>query len=258
MNAKKESAFLKTATLGLFNKKGVSFNLTTSPFNLGGKLVRILIVNAPTTSSGSVARLEISYPTSSDIVKISSDIIMSCGQSKHVYQVVRKKDVSKYLKILLDTSKDVKGNDFSTTNDKVDFYGILNKLSYELFEAEDVFEMTGWKKTIELHKPLGVGYSQLKEEFHIHGGIGVAMNRHNLNGITTSIELATSPSDGKQYVGVVSSITSNPKYQVGMHNGSIEMFIACVLDQYKGATADRRKARSSKLNANHNYNRQGF
>lgn len=245
MDIMKELEFLKKVTLGLFNKKGVSFALNVQPSRENGRYFDILIVNDPTTTSGNVLRLKITYSTVSDNVRVNLEV-NSHGFEFESYKVgewVDKEGMETYLTNLLHEAKEKADNAFSEEDDAVDFYGILEQLSDDMFFTPDLFEFNGWKQEIYLHEDLGkkfpeydIPYQSLVNVFHVHGGVGRVQRMADLHAITTSIELGTLPQNNKVYLDVHSTIAKDSTIPKGLYeDSSIEQFIQAVVEQYKGA-----------------------
>jgi hypothetical protein len=233
MTNQKEFDFLKEATTGLFNKKGVSFDFGAKPYSKGGHLVQILIVNGESSTHGNHQRLELSYLTSGDTIHVS--LLNNSVAYDKVSKEVKKEEIQSYMEELLNSPRGKGEKPFSQENDVIDFYAILNSLSNQVF-SNDFFEFNGWRKTIYLHEELKVGYSTLINELHVHGGVGSVSNMGDLHDITTTIELGTKPDTNKTYLNVHSSIATSPKYPKGIYeNATVDMFVQAIIEQYQGA-----------------------
>lgn len=238
MNVKKEMDFLRAISLGLFNKKGVAFNLSVRPFD-EGKQVQILIVNGDTPGHGNVLRLHITYRTNVDRVFLRLHID-SAGRSGFnedwVNKEVPKAQAVESIKEMLHYAKDKADNKFSRYNGEVDYYTILSNLSKEIFVDEDLFELEAWSKGLHLRDVLKVPYNSLTRTYFVTGGIGGVANHNALHSATTTVEFGYNPQDSKSYLGVIKSINPNPKIPQGLHpNATIDMFAYSVLEQFKGA-----------------------
>lgn len=229
MNIKKELAFLKHISLGLFNKKHVRFELKTRPTR-EGRMIDISLRDNRYTKVGNNIDLQISYQTNKDEVFVKRDMF---GRGKNV---PRKEAVS-YIKTLLLEQKQEYGSVYTRLNDTINFYDILEKLSDQIFVSQDYFEMNVWRgTTIYLHEKLGTKFNSMEEEIHINGGVGTATNRSALGGITTTIEFAKNPADGICYLDVFRNIVEHPKRPIGLYpNATIDMVVETLLEQYQGA-----------------------
>ncbi|PLS19349.1 hypothetical protein CVD28_02740 [Bacillus sp. M6-12] len=233
MDFQKELEFLKEATVGLFNKKGVSFDFGAKPYSTGGHVVRILIVNGDSSTHGNHQRLELSYLTAKDTIHVS--LLNNSVTYEKVSKEVKKEVIQSYMNELLDSPRGKGEKSFSEENDVIDFYAILNTLSDQVF-SNDFFEFNSWKKTIYLHEELKVGYNALNNELHVHGGVGSVAKMGDLHDITASIELGTLPETNKTYMNVHSSIAPSPTYPKGVYEeATVDMFVQSVIEQYQGA-----------------------
>ena len=229
MNIKKELAFLKHISLGLFNKKYVRFELKTRPTR-EGRMIDISLRDNRYTKVGNNIDLQISYQTNKDEVFVKRDMF---GGGKNV---PRKEAVS-YIKSLLLEQKQEYGSVYTRYNDTINFYDILEKLSDKIFVSQDYFEMNVWRgTTIYLHEKLGAKFNSMKEEIHINGGVGTAANRNTLRGITTIIEFAKNPADETYYLGVFGNIVEHPKRPAGLYpNATTDIVVETLLEQYQSA-----------------------
>ncbi|PGT90021.1 hypothetical protein [Bacillus thuringiensis] len=233
MNIKNELEFLHQVTLGLFNKKGISFDCCTRPFSKGGIQVKTLIVNDDSTGSGNYQRLEITYNTTGDTVytKFSNNSLF-----EFVTKEVPKEEAHHYLTDLLNSPAGKENKEILWTDGEIDFYDVLETLADQMFTSKELFEFNAWKKSIYLHDALNVGYRDLENEYHVHGGVGSAPNYDGLHTITTNVEMGTKPNDGGTYLQVYKDIAENPTYPRGVYeNATLEMFVQAVIEQYQGA-----------------------
>lgn len=232
MDIQKELIFLQDVTLGLLNKKGISFEVKTRPYADTEKVVTILIVNDKTSSSASYQRLQISYRTSEPTVNVRfSNNSFDC-----ISKEVSKEDTSSYIQDLLNSPKGKENKEISWEDDKVDFYDILRTLSHEVFSTNDFFELNVGKRTLYLRKRLGAEYDSLTDAFYVNGGVGSASDINGLHGITTTVEIGKLPKDDKTYLLVQSNIAESPVYPAGMHeDATFDMFAQSVIEQYQNA-----------------------
>lgn len=234
MNIQKELNFIKEITLGLLNKKGISFELGTRPLTTGdGHLIKILMVNAHSSIVANYQQIQISYITSKDFVFIhflnGSDNV-GCGE-------IKKSEAPHFLKKLLDSKKGKERKEFSSEDDVIDFYNLFSTLSEQIFSSNDMFELNHWKADSRLSNALNREYNSLINPLHIHGGIGTVTNYDQLHTITTTIDFGTVPEDGTTYLGVHNNIADGtPKYPEGIYpNATLDMFLEAVIEQYQKA-----------------------
>ncbi|MBQ0139388.1 MAG: hypothetical protein KBT36_08835 [Kurthia sp.] len=230
MDIQKELDFIKAVTVGLLNKKGISFDFGTRPRS-DGHLVRILIVNDVTSGGGNYQRIQLSHLTSSTDVHINfTNHFIAESHS------VAKEDAPAFLKALLASPKGRENKEISSEDDVVDFYKIFATLSEQVFSLKESFELNHWKKDLHLYKTLNKGYNSL-DAYHVHGGVGSAANYDQLHCITTGIDFGTIPEDGKSYMQVYSDIAEgDTKYPLGLYeNATADMFAQAITEQYQYA-----------------------
>lgn len=231
MANKKESAFLRQVTLGLFNKKGVQFRLTSAPWGgrEGGKFINIDI-RFDSYKVGERLSVEISYVTSEDTVSVAVKD-ESFGNPRDIWKKVPKGEAPIFIKNWLAHIKKTKNKAFSRYNDQVDYYAILDRLSFDIFEVDDVFEIHAWKKTTDIDIYFGLREKGLTNKLGVSGAIGSQHNRLK-KGVTFSVEFANKDDDKKNYLHL-KSVVRDGKYPVGMHaNATLDMFTTAILDQY--------------------------
>jgi hypothetical protein len=240
MSNKTQLDFLQQVTLGLFNKKGTSFNLHTQPYgHTEKKIVKVLIVNDVTTSNGGVLHVEISYVTTHPTVVFTINGV----NFETINKEVAKTEAVAFLKAVLKEVKYTEKNVFSRYNDKIDFYNILNELHKEVFGLDEKFEFNAWRKTIYMKDALTsklsqylIGYGTLTDSLHVHGGVGTVATMNEIHDITTTVELATVPQNGIAYLGLVKNIAKNPLTPPGIYDhGNVERFSNIVIEQFKNA-----------------------
>lgn len=233
MDIQKEVTFFKEVTLGLFNKKEVSFNLCVKPHSKGGHLIEILIVNDDSTTSGNNQRLELYYTTSNNTVHVG--LQNYAVSSDKITKTVDKEDIPSYMKDLMNSPIGKEKKPFPEEDDAVDFYAILEELSSKVF-SDDLFEINGWRKTIYLYEALKVGYGTLINALHVHGGVGSVSRISSLHDITTCVEFGTIPDTNRTHLMVQSNIATSPIYPAGVYNdATVDMFVKSVIEQYQGA-----------------------
>ncbi|MGF2714575.1 hypothetical protein ACQUY5_20190 [Bacillus cereus] len=232
MNKQNELNFIKQVTAGWFNKDGTSFDFGTSPLRGGGNDINMILVNYKSSTSATYQRVTINYNTVEDDVHIK----MTIGIFDTIVSVkLPKQEAVTYLSTLIESSE--WGEKPLTKEDgEVDFYNILEQLEDQVFSQEDLFELNKWNSELYIYEQVGEKYGKMQNAYHVHGGVGSAPDHNRLHDITTTVELATSPSDNKTYLNVRRNLTDNPKYPHGLYeNGTFEMFVESIVEQYKGA-----------------------
>lgn len=226
MNSQKELNFIKEATIGLFNRKGSSFEICVDG-SKDNRKVNILLVSADSTVVGNAIRLELIYSTSSDkIIVVRENIAVP------THETLMKVDVADYVSNLMETDKEYS---YQEENGDVDYYEILEELSEDIFDSNLDFELHAWSSEIFLFHEIGVGIDTDRtiNPYHVHGCIGyIDHNNGQANSITTTIEMAESPIDGKTYVGLIRSVTSESKK---VFEGNANNFKTMVIEQFKNA-----------------------
>ena len=232
MDKQNELDFIKQVSAGWFNKNGSSFNFVTKPLKDGSTNVYMLLVNDKSTVSANYQRIQVNYNTVDEDV-IFSILTSPFGKSKRVE--VSKQEAITYLSTFIQ-SPDWGEKPLNQEEGEVDFYNILEQLEEQVFSKRDLFEINKWNSELYLHKQVGEEYGTMQNAYHVHGGVGNAPDINGLHDITTTIELATSPINGKTYLNVRRDLTENPMSMQGLYEDATpQMFVESIIEQYKGA-----------------------
>ncbi|MEC2463591.1 hypothetical protein P9X10_01570 [Bacillus cereus] len=232
MDKKNELDFIKQVSAGWFNKNGSSFNLVTSPRKDGGTSIHMLLVNDKSTVSANYQRIILDYNTVEEDVRF---VISTSPFTDSKRVEVSKQEAVTYLSNLIQSS-DWGEKPLNQEEGEVDFYNILEQLEEQVFSKKDLFEMNKWNSELYLHKQVEEEYGTMQNVYHVHGGVGNAPDHNGLHEITTTIELATSPTDSKTYLNIQRDITENEIGMQGLYeDATVEMFTKAVVEQFKGA-----------------------
>ncbi|PGF05297.1 hypothetical protein [Bacillus toyonensis] len=232
MDNQNQLDFIKQVSAGWFNKNDSSFNFYTKPLKDGSTNVYMLLVNEKSTVGANYQRIQINYNTKDEYVDFSI-LLSPFGKSERVE--VSKQEAVTYLSDLIQ-SPDWGEKPLNQEEGEVDFYNLLEQLQDQVFHKEDIFEINKWNSELYLHKQVGEEYNAMQNIYHVHGGVGNAPDYNGLHDITTTIELATSPTDGKTYLNVRRDLTENPLSIRGLYEDATpQMFVDSILEQYKGA-----------------------
>lgn len=218
--------FIKSATLGLLNRRGSSFTLESNGLR-NNRRVSILMVAGHSTTDGNAIRITLEYGVDSD----EAFFIKNEDTWNEEWKRVPKEEVSSYITELIETSSS-RLTTFSDTDGVVDYYRLLTELKEDIFNSDIPFEINGWNHEIYLYEELGLEYSETTEAYHVSGGVGFLGSLAMSNFLDTCIEMGINPRDGKNYVGLMRSI-SNQEERV--FEGTVKDFTNIVVEQYKNA-----------------------